>query len=153
MPNDKSAEKRLYRELARRFHPDLAAAGLERAYATTMMTAVNAAYQQRDLATLRNLAGELTPEEMADFTRSQSREERKLSKSLMGCQKRLRKVTQQFQAMKNENTARLWRKAQQLENEGQNWWDAVRIELEIESQRLTRQIDNLTTQLAQFSSL
>ena len=40
-PNDKAAEKRLYRELARRFHPDLAATTTERAYATNMMATVN----------------------------------------------------------------------------------------------------------------
>ena len=47
--NDRQAEKRIYRELARRFHPDLAANSVEQAYRTSIMASVNVAYQKRDL--------------------------------------------------------------------------------------------------------
>ena len=147
VPTDKAAEKRIYRELARRFHPDLAAAGMERAYATTMMAAVNEAYQSHDVVTLRHLAGELDPEEVSRLSGGDTAAERKLRKSLLGCKRRLAKVSEQFHAMKQENTARLWRKAERLEAEGKNWWDEVRSELEHESKFLGQQLEKLNKRL------
>jgi predicted RNase H-like nuclease (RuvC/YqgF family) len=50
--------KALYRELAKRYHPDLAATDEEREWRTPRMAAVNAAYAARDLATLQGLAAQ-----------------------------------------------------------------------------------------------
>jgi DNA repair exonuclease SbcCD ATPase subunit len=46
----------LYRDLAKRYHPDLAATEEERAWRTPRMAEVNAAYSARDLAALQRLA-------------------------------------------------------------------------------------------------
>jgi hypothetical protein len=48
--------KALFRELARRYHPDLAATEAEREWRTPRMALVNAAYASRDLAALQTLA-------------------------------------------------------------------------------------------------
>ncbi len=48
--------KRLYRQLARRFHPDLVADPAERTHRTELMARINEAYSARDLATLLMLA-------------------------------------------------------------------------------------------------
>ena len=48
--------KALFRELARRYHPDLAATEAEREWRTPRMALVNAAYAARDLAALQALA-------------------------------------------------------------------------------------------------
>lgn len=149
VPNDKAAEKRLYRELAKKFHPDKAADAAERAYATMIMASINTAYQQRDIDTLRDLAGELDPKTVSSLTGGANLRERKLRKHLLGCQRRLRKVRRQFQAMKQENTARLWRKAVQLEAQGLNWWDEVREELMIEAERLRSTIQALDDKLTE----
>jgi len=50
--------KALYRELARRLHPDLAATEAERDWRTPRMALVNAAYAARDLAALEALAAQ-----------------------------------------------------------------------------------------------
>jgi predicted nucleic acid-binding Zn-ribbon protein len=58
-PPDPLAEveiKTLYRQLSRRFHPDLTREEGERAWRTEMMAAVNAAYAARSLTELRALA-------------------------------------------------------------------------------------------------
>lgn len=55
-PNVEVEIKALYRELAKRFHPDLGATEAEREWRTPRMAAVNAAYAARDLATLQKLA-------------------------------------------------------------------------------------------------
>lgn len=147
VPQDKSAEKRLYKQLAKRFHPDLAAAGAERAYATSLMTAINTAYQAGDIDALRDFAGELDPEMVARWSGGDTREIEKLRKHLLACKRRQRKVARQAQTLRKENTARLWRKAQQLDERGINWWDAVRLELERESARLQPEIDKLRQKL------
>jgi len=60
-PRDVPAEveaqiKILYRDLARRYHPDLAPDEAEREWRTPRMAAVNVAYAARDLTTLQALA-------------------------------------------------------------------------------------------------
>lgn len=147
-PNDKAAEKRLYRELAKRFHPDRATGGFERAYATTIMAAVNRAYQERDIDALRDLAGETNPADLAALGNGPTLQERKLHQAVLNCRRRLRKVARQYQSLREENTARLWRRAHQLEAAGLNWWDEVRHELSAEATRLRGDIDVLTQQVA-----
>jgi septal ring factor EnvC (AmiA/AmiB activator) len=47
--------KRLFRALARRYHPDLATDEADRAYRTALMTMINEAYTARDVETLQTL--------------------------------------------------------------------------------------------------
>ena len=127
----KAAEKRLYRELARRFHPDLAAGSAERAYRTAIMSAVNNAYSSRNIQALRDLAGELDPATVAELNLTDDTQEtRKLRERVLACQRQQRKVAQQLKALRQENISRLWRRAQQLEDAGQSWWEEIRHELE-----------------------
>jgi predicted nucleic acid-binding Zn-ribbon protein len=60
-PADEKMVKRLYRQLAQRFHPDLASNPAEQAYRTEKMAAVNDAYAARSLAELQALANEPLP--------------------------------------------------------------------------------------------
>lgn len=146
VPHDHAAEKRLYRELARRFHPDLANGSAERAYATTMMTAVNRAYATHDIQTLYDLAGELDPSELAELQNIETVEIRKLREQLLKCQQLQRKAKRQLQNLRQENTARLWRKAQELEENGENWWAVVQRELEKAIQQLQTKVTKLKSQ-------
>lgn len=60
MPEAETAElKRRYRDLARRFHPDLAESGDERAMRQEIMLRINHAWQCQDLEALRALEHEL----------------------------------------------------------------------------------------------
>lgn len=61
-PIDPAADldlKQLYRELAKRSHPDLAADALDRSAREQQMKTINALYAQRDEAALRNLLRQL----------------------------------------------------------------------------------------------
>jgi len=60
--NTEAELKRLYRLLAKRFHPDLATDPAEKEWRATRMAEVNAAYAARDLPALRRL------ESQPDFT-------------------------------------------------------------------------------------
>ncbi len=148
-PRDRAAEKRLYRELARRFHPDLAETAAELAYRTSVMTAVNAAYTAGDAQMLYDLAGELEPDELRELAQIETREARQLRERLMQCRRRRRKVARQLDDLRRESTARLWRRARELEEPNENWWAAVRRELEAARTRLEGEVAALEERLAQ----
>jgi hypothetical protein len=143
VPLDKEAEKRLYRELARRFHPDLGQTALEIAYRTEMMSAVNQAYAAADSQALYDLAGELDPEEASALAAIGSREVRRLKQQLIRLQQRRRRTGQRLVVLREENTARLWRKARRLEKDDTHWWEVVRQEIEGAIERLEAEIARL----------
>ncbi len=149
-PRDKAAEKRLYRELARRFHPDLAETAAELAYRTSVMTAVNAAYTAGDAQALYDLAGELEPEELRELAQIETREARQLRERLMQCRRRQRKVARQLDDLRRESTARLWRLARELDEPNENWWAAVRRELAAARARLQEEVAVLEERAARL---
>ncbi len=146
-PRDKAAEKRLYRELARRFHPDMAETAVEQAYMTSIMAAVNNAYEKNDTQALYDLAGELDPSELRDLHAIEAVESRKLREYILKAQRLRRKADQRLTLLRQENTARLWRKAQELDEEDDNWWDVVRRELESAIQRRQETVAKLHQQI------
>ena len=146
-PRDKAAEKRLYRELARRFHPDLADGAAELAYRTSVMTAVNSAYSAGDIQALYDLAGELEPDEIRELADIETRELRQLRERILQCRRRRRKVSRRLQALRDDKTARLWRKAHTLDDKNEDWWTAVRRDLEAARARLEREVADLKRQV------
>ena len=147
---EKEAARRLYRELARRFHPDLAAGSAERAYMTAIMSSINIAYEQRDVTALHNLAGEIDPTAVAELEAIDNIQLRKVRVQLLKIQRRQRKVQQQYHALRQDNVAKLWRKAQRLEAEGKSWWEAVKRDLQRIIERTRVDLIDLQTQLTQF---
>lgn len=146
LPNDKASEKRLYRSLVKKFHPDLVDGVVAQAYATSMMAAVNAAYEARDMQTLYDLAGELDPHQREELAHIESKAVRQMRQKLLKCQRRRRRLARQLQALRAEDTAHLWRKAQVLEQMGErreNWWDEMRVSLQESHGRLQREISQL----------
>ncbi len=148
---DRAAEKRLYRELARRFHPDLAATGVERAYMTSMMAAVNIAYQSHNLPALRDLADEMDPTALAELEALEDMGDlRRLREQILKVQRRQRRARQQLASLRRENTARLWHKAAALEADGRPWWEAVRADLMNLIARRQADINALKTAVSQW---
>jgi DnaJ-class molecular chaperone len=141
------AEKRLYRELARKFHPDLADTAVERAYRTSMMAAVNNAYTNDNIEALYDLAGELEPDELAELAQIESLEVRKVRQQIMQCQQRQRRAQRRLQSLMQENTSRLWQKANELADGSEDWWNLVRRELEQAINRRQQEISALENQI------
>lgn len=100
--NTEAQIKKLYRQLARRYHPDLAADDAERDYRTEMMTAVNDAYAARSFAELLALAKELSGHGQTGS--SDKRETavdmiQALEEELTRCQRRLRQIELNMQSL------------------------------------------------------
>ena len=93
--NTEAQIKKLYRQLARRYHPDLAENADERIYRTEMMTAVNDAYAVRSLAELLSLAKELVEHGQPVSTEKGETAVnmiQALEEELARCQRRLRQI-------------------------------------------------------------
>lgn len=146
---DKAAEKRLYRELARRFHPDLAANSVERAYMTAIMATANVAYQNHDMQTLQDLSDEVSPTAVARLQQMENQQLRKLQEQIFKAQRRCRRAQQQLKTLRQENSARLWRRAEALKAEGRPWWEVVHDELLALLSRRHEEIAALKTAVAQ----
>jgi hypothetical protein len=146
-PRDKAAEKRLYRELARRFHPDLARTVVEQSYRTSMMASVNKAYASNNLQALYDLAGELEPGEIAELAGIDSAATRELRQQIMKARHQRRKARRQLRLLRQENTARLWQRAQLIEGQDHDWWSLVRGELQSAVERREREVAALQTEL------
>ena len=69
-PDAEERAKRLYRELAKRFHPDLARTEDERRNRETVMQRVNAAFRSRDVAALEAMSAEAEVTDAAFEARS-----------------------------------------------------------------------------------
>lgn len=149
-PRDKAAEKALYRELARRFHPDYATSAFERSYRTTIMTAVNTAYAAGNSDALYDLAGELSPEQAAGLQQIEDREARALREAISKMGRLRGKARRQLALLREENTARLWQRATALEDQTADWWSLVRKELEQAIARQAAQVAELEEQLAKL---
>ncbi len=152
-PRDKAAEKRLYRKLARKFHPDLGITAIEIAYRTEMMSAVNVAYEQEDVQALYDLSGELDPSEAAEVAAIKSKEIRQLKRQLIQSKRRRQRARRRLTSLRNENTARLWRKARYLDETGTDWWEIVRREIEEATERVRIDVDELDHQIVSLEDL
>ncbi len=147
VPRDKAAERRLYRELARRFHPDLGMNSLDVAYRTEMMAAVNSAYDASDIQAMYDLAEKLDPDQAAELDKIDSIDERKIREKIYRLHLRRRRAEQRLTALYQENTARLWKKARHLEQDDTHWWEVVRLEIERHLDRLGIELEQLKSQI------
>ena len=151
-PGDKAAEKRLFRELARRFHPDLASTAFEQSYRTTIMSAINNAYAAGDTEALYDLAGEIAPNEVDDLAQISDSKVRQMRQSISKMRRLESKAKRQLAALRQENTARLWRRAQALDEYDEDGWSRIRRELELAITRRGAEIHKLRDQIEQLNA-
>jgi hypothetical protein len=125
--------KEFYRELAKRIHPDLATNEEERALRTKFMTEANLAYEQGDLARLREILREWesSPETVrgegvgADLVRT--------IRKIAQMRRRLVAIQEQVEALRQSELYILWHKVLTAQGEGRNLLEemALRVELKI----------------------
>ncbi|MGB3713934.1 MAG: hypothetical protein WA996_05830 [Candidatus Promineifilaceae bacterium] len=151
-PRDKASEKRLYRQLVRKFHPDLGLTAVEIAYRTEMMTAVNIAHEQQDVQSLYDLAGELEPADVAEIASIRSNEIQDLRRQLLQCRRRNRRAQRRLESLRSENTSRLWHKAKHLDETGTDWWEVVRREIELAIERIQKDVNSLQESVDQMEA-
>ena len=110
--------KQLYRQLARRFHPDLALDEADRAYRTDLMMAINAAYAAGDLAALERLADE--PDSAPRAPHSDKELATALQREIDHCRRRLAEIAAELATLEGHDSARLLRRAERAAAEGRD---------------------------------
>jgi hypothetical protein len=146
-PEMAAALKQLYRQLARRFHPDMAADEQDRARRTELMTAVNAAYAAGDIERLRQLA--LEPEAAPTLDAAQTEAEflAALQEELARCRTRLEEIQAELRRLNRRKSARLLRQALKAEAGGRDWLTEMMAQMKEEIARKMVEQDILKSEL------
>ena len=151
-PADERQIKRLYRQLARRFHPDLAPDAKERAYRTEKMAAINDAYAARSLAELVALSEEA---DMTAFTSaSQGQTEgqmiQALEEELQRIAHRLKQIRFEITNLPNRTSVQLSLEVKLAQRQGRDLLAEMAADLEQKIARKTAERDFLKSQFDQL---
>ena len=123
LDEDETAEmKRLYRELARRFHPDMAHDQEDREYRTQMMMAINAAYTVGNLEKLRALVLEPDAVEHMDNALRDEQLAEALEREIARVQRRLDEVKGELAQLAHHQSTRLMKRKRQAEAAGRDFY-------------------------------
>jgi len=125
-PDQSAAIKQLYRQLARRFHPDFALDEEDRIYRTAMMMAINAAYAAADLNRLEVLAQEPDPQQKA-YSDEQLAEA--LLKEWHHCWRRMEEIELELVRLEEHPSTQLMRQADKVSAENRDLLDELAAEL------------------------
>ena len=146
-PDQNAAIKRLYRQLARRFHPDFALDDEDRNYRTSMMMAINAAYAVGDLERLENLAQEPDPQQRS-YSDQQLAEV--LLKEWYHCWRRMREIELELGRLEEHPSSQLMRQAEKVAVEDRDLLDELVAELRDKIAQKMVQRDMLKDEIKSF---
>ena len=136
---EKSELKALYRELAKRFHPDLTTDPEEKKWREEMMAAVNAAYQNQDLNALLDLRQQpdRNPERV-----SQTREEllAKMAAEVLRLDQLIAKLNRSMNELSNSSLAQLQLNISMARQSGQDMLSQIVKNLELEIARASAEL-------------
>ncbi|MCP4415653.1 MAG: J domain-containing protein [Chloroflexi bacterium] len=148
---EKASLKKLYRQLARRFHPDMAVDDADRAYRTQMMMAINAAYAAGDLEKLEQLL--LEPDAPHTIViQSETEQLTLLTRELTRVQNRLQELEDELARLDKHQSTEMMRRQARAAQVGRDWFAEVEAQLEEDIAQRQIEHDVLTIQLANVSS-
>jgi chromosome segregation ATPase len=145
--------KSLYRQLARRFHPDLAVDDADRAHRTEKMTVINDAYAVRSLVELEALAREPDVRILTGHVRpgqTEAQLAQALEDELARCQRRLREIESELRRLPQRPSVQLSLEAKLARNQGRDLLREMAAELELKIARKTVERDMLKAQFDQL---
>lgn len=136
--------KKLYREVAKRIHPDLATDGADRAERERLMAEANRAYQQGDVDALRRILEEYesSPESVqgtgvaADLVR--------VIRQIKQLQRRLVQIELEITSLGASDVAKLKVKADNVSNQGRNLLAEMAQDVKVRIDRERRRFETLS---------
>jgi hypothetical protein len=152
-PPDEAEIKRLYRQLARRFHPDLAVDEPDRLRRTQKMTLINNAYAARSLIELVTLAQE--QETLIEINplqpgRSEAQLVQALQQELSRCQARLRQIERELNGLRYRPSVEVSLEVKAAQRQGRDLLTEMAADLERKIARKTAERDMLKAQFDQL---
>jgi len=152
-PNEAQIKK-VYRRLARAFHPDMAQNDADRAYRTRMMAAINDAYAARSMAELMAIERELAGRQAAQVT-SDPRDALSdadmisaLQNEIKRCRRRLQEIDLEMKNLHNRPMVDLALEVKLAQKDGRNLLQEMSAELERKIARKTVELEMLRSQFA-----
>ena len=154
-PAGEAEIKRLYRHLARRFHPDLTTGESDRLFRTQKMTAVNDAYAARSMAELVALAAE--PDSRINTGRDvSSQTEAQLIQVLQGelirCKSRLREIAREITGVHHRPSVDLSLEVKSGRRQGRDLLAEMPADIEKRIMKKEVELDMLKAQFDQLGS-
>lgn len=151
-PATQAQLKKMYRQLARQFHPDLAVNKADRQYRTDKMAAINDAYQAQSMVELMALAEELEAHQSRMQAAQPPDQEmaQALQEEIERCRRRLRAIENELQNLPNRSMVDLALQVKLAERDGRDLLAEMVTELERKIARKEAERDMLK---AQFRNL
>jgi chromosome segregation ATPase len=151
-PASEAEIRRLYRQLARRYHPDLAANETDRLNRTRQMAAINDAYAARSLAELVALAqGIGTIDTGRDLTgQTETQLIKALQAELERCRKRLREIEKEVRGLRYRPSVELSLEVKAAKRRGRDLLADMTANLDQRIARKTIERDMLKAQFDQL---
>ena len=136
---EKSELKALYRELAKRFHPDLTTDPEQKKWREEMMAAVNAAYQNQDLNALLELRQQPDRHPVRE---SLTREEllAKMAAEVLRLDQLIAKLNRTMNELSNSSLAQLQLNVSMARQSGQDLLSQIAKDLELEIARASAEL-------------
>ncbi len=147
-PATRAQLKKIYRQLARQFHPDLAIDQADRHYRTDKMAAINDAYQAQSMVELMALAEELEAHQNQGQAGPKPDQEmaQALQEEIDRCRRRLRVIANELQSLPNRSMVDLALQVKLAQREGRDLLAEMVAELEIKIARKSAERDMLRSQ-------
>jgi hypothetical protein len=149
-PERKQELKHLYRELAKRFHPDLADSEEDRARRNGIMAEVNTAYAREDLNALKEMLeryewveAEARAETWTDKIEALDKEDRRLDRLLADLKQSLAEI-------EGSGAFQLWQSVQQAAEQGRDLLEELCADLDWE---IERRLDELAYQQTRYKEM
>jgi hypothetical protein len=131
---------RLYRELAKRFHPDRARTEQDRARRTDLMLRINVAYSERDLVTLQAMAREADTGDPSTVLLSEEERVQWAHRVIARMNMQIAELTQQIEMLRRSETFQMWKSPEDSSESIQQVERRVRDRLNRERDRLDEAI-------------
>ncbi len=152
-PTDEAEIKKIYRQLARRFHPDLATDDRERVYRTQKMAAINDAYAARSLVELIALSQEEVPfiqTRRAAQKQTEAQLIAALEKEHQRCQRRLQTIDREMRGISQRASVELSLAVKSAQQKGRDLIEEMATELNQKLARKRVERDMLKSQFDQL---
>lgn len=152
--DEKAQLKKLYRRLARRFHPDLAQNEADRLYRTERMSGINDAYAARSLTELLVFAAEMeTVTEPAAVIPGQTETDmvQALEKEIRRCRRRVQEIDLEMQNLHNRASVELALERKLVQRNGRDLLAEIAADLERKIARKTVERDMIKSQFDELN--
>ncbi|MCP4415803.1 MAG: J domain-containing protein [Chloroflexi bacterium] len=147
-PATQAQIKKMYRQLARQFHPDLASDNADRRFRTDKMAAINDAYQAKSMVELIALAEEMEAHQSRLQANPQVDKEmaQALQEEIERCRRRLQAIDVELQNLPNRSLVDLALQVKLAQREGRDLLTEMAGELEHKIARKSAERDMLRSQ-------